>query len=101
MERMIPIVRQAKIAAAGIAATLAIWSAAGPARAMTVSITDAGMPLQVKLEGEIAPGDANRIIGELQKAKPRRLIQSLAEKAPSSSFDPRQWLWVEVESSGG
>ena len=29
------------------------------------------------------------------------MIAQLKSKAPSSNFDPRQWLWVDVESTGG
>ena len=80
----------------GLAALLA-----SPADAMDLTVVDSGMPLQVQLKGEIQVGDADRLMAELDKAKPRDTLARLAGKAPASTFDPRQWLWVRVESTGG
>ena len=79
----------------------AMVALAQPASAMDLTIVDPGMPLQVKLAGEINSGDAARLIRALEKAKPKEMLAQLEERAPASDFDPRQWLWVDVESSGG
>jgi hypothetical protein len=72
-----------------------------PAFGMELEIVSSGMPLQVKLTGEIKAGDASRIHDALEKAKPTKLAATLAKIAPTSSYDSRQWLWVDVESGGG
>jgi hypothetical protein len=68
---------------------------------MELQVVDGGLPLQVKLTGEILPGDADRLTAQLNKLRPDDLIAQLKQKAPASNYDPRQWLWVEVESTGG
>jgi len=73
----------------------------GSASAMEVGIVQTGLPLRVELRGEVHAGDAARIIGVLEKAKPRDLMAKLQAKTPDSLYDPRQWLWLDVESPGG
>jgi len=77
------------------------WGAANSAAAMELRIVQAGLPLQAQLIGEIRSGDAQRIIAALQKAEPADLAIHLRARAPSSLYDPAQWLWLDVESEGG
>src|ERR1700680_4583189 len=73
----------------------------GSASAMEVRIVEGGLPVQAELRGEVHSGDAARIIAVLEQAKPRDLIAKLQTKTSVSLYDPRQWLWLDVESSGG
>ena len=85
-----------------VVTSLLAWSfSTHPASAMELKILDKGLPLQVQLVGEIHPGDAQHIIRELENARPAFMATELASKAPLSFYDPRQWLWVDVESPGG
>ena len=80
---------------------LSCAGAVNPASAMQLYIRDAGLPVQAELVGEISPGDADRIIGALEHAKPSKLISEINKRASSRLYDSRQWLWVRVESRGG
>jgi hypothetical protein len=80
---------------------LMVWIGAGPASAMEIRIVQTGLPVQVELRGEAHSGDAARIIGLLEKARPRDLMAEIQAKAGGSLYDSRQWLWLDVESSGG
>lgn len=82
-------------------AFLVCAGAVNAASAMQLYIRDAGLPIQAELVGEINPGDADRIIGALEHAKPSKLISDISVRAPSQLYDSRQWLWVRVESPGG
>src|SRR5581483_7933635 len=81
-------------------AVLAACAIATPASAMVVSIVQPGLPVHVRLEGEVQPGDAARVIRELNAARPTQILSQIKAKGPSI-FDTRQWLWVDVESQGG
>lgn len=72
-----------------------------PVAAMDMRVLAQGLPVRVELEGPIEKGDASRISRELDTLKPSQLLAQLQVTAPLSLYDPRQWLWIKVDSDGG
>lgn len=72
-----------------------------PASGMDIKVLDGGLPVRVELSGTIQIGDGLRIGRKLDELKPKGILGQLEVTAPLSLYDPRQWLWVQVDSTGG